>query len=172
VAEDEQLDVANESQHRPGALAEHGAGDVVRLRNERVAGSHALRGHSLHAAEKLLVLKLLVGEAHQGLEGSLVAEPVLAADLDDLGPDEALDQAEHVGVGAPLNLAHQPFLVAAKEIHTVDFRQPVGQELLAEIEAAAADHVAVDFPADALRELYALGVAFACLRVFHDGLRV
>src|SRR5690606_1414592 len=35
----------------------------------------------------------------------------------------------------------------------------VGQELLAEVEAPAADHVAVDVPADALRDLDAPGIA-------------
>ena len=66
---------------------------------------------ALDAAEELLVLELLVGEAHQRLERRLVAEPVVAADLEDLGADVALDQAEDVGVGAALDLAQQPSLV-------------------------------------------------------------
>ena len=70
----EQLDVAGQRQHRPGALAEHGARHVVRLGVERVAARHLSRDQRLDAAEQLLVLDLLVGEAHQCLERDLVAE--------------------------------------------------------------------------------------------------
>ena len=69
--------------------------------------------HRLEAAEQLLVLELLVGQAHQRLERDLVAEPVTAADLEHLGADEALDQREHVGVGAALHLREQALLVGA-----------------------------------------------------------
>ena len=69
-------------EHRPGRLAQHRAGDVVGLRQERVARGHADGGHALEAAEQLLVLQLLVGEAHQRLERDLVAEPVVAAELE------------------------------------------------------------------------------------------
>ena len=112
--------------------------------------------HRLDAAEQLLVLQLLVGEAHQRLERDLVAEPVVAADLEHLGADVALDQAEDVGVGAALDLAHQALLVGAEEIELADLGEPVGQELLREIELAAADHVAVDVPANALGNFDAL----------------
>jgi hypothetical protein len=44
-------------------------------------------------------------------------------------------------------------------VQPVELRQPVGQELLVEIEAAAADDVAVDVSAHALREFDAAGVA-------------
>src|SRR5690606_32158142 len=71
----------------------------------------------------------------------------------------ALDQAEHVRVGAALDLAEQAALVVVEELDLVDLRQAVGQELLAEVEAPAADHVAVDVPADALRDLDAPGIA-------------
>ena len=65
---------------------------------ERVAGGHAGADHLLDAAEHLLVLDLLVAEAHQRLERGLVAEPVVAAHLEHLGGDEALDQPEDIGV--------------------------------------------------------------------------
>ena len=65
----------------------------------------SLGHHRLDAAEQRLVLELLVGEADQRLERDLVAERVLAADLEHLGADEALDQAEQVRVGAALHLA-------------------------------------------------------------------
>ena len=105
------------------------------------------------------MLEFLVGEAHQRLERDLVAQPVVAADLQHLGADEALDQPEHVGVGAALHLREQALLVGREERQLRDLRQAVGQELLAEVEAAAADHVAVDVPADALGHFDALGVA-------------
>ena len=73
-------------------------------------------GQALDAAEELLVLELLVGEAHQRLERDLVAEPVLAAHFEHLGADEALDQAEHVGVGAALDLAEEAPLVRREEV--------------------------------------------------------
>ena len=57
------------------------------------------------------MLQLLVAEAHQGLERNLIAEPVIAAQFQNLGIDEALDQPEDIGVGAALDLAHEPLLI-------------------------------------------------------------
>jgi hypothetical protein len=76
-----------------------------------VAVGHVRADHGLDAAEQFLVLEFLVAEADQRLERDLVAQPVIAADLEHLGVDEALHQAEDVGVGAPLDLADQPLLV-------------------------------------------------------------
>jgi len=101
--------------------------------------------------EQLLVLQLLVGEADDRLHRGLVAERVAAADLEHLAADEALDEREHVGVGAALHLAEQAPLSAAEELELVDEREPLGHELVGEIEAATAEDVAVDVPADALR---------------------
>ena len=127
----EQLDVAGQREHRPGATCRA----RTRRRRWAAAGSgsprHAVGDQPLDAAEQLLVLELLVGEAHQRLERGLVAEPVVAAHLEHLGADEALDQAEHVGVGAALHLAQEAPLVGVRKLELVDERQPVGQELLA-----------------------------------------
>ena len=136
---------------------------------KRVAGGHADGGHALEAAEHLLVLQLLVGEPDQRFERDLVAERVVAAELGGLGADEALDQGEHVGVGAALDLRQQARLGRLQEGELVDLRQAVGQELLAEVEAAAADDVAVDVPADALGRLDAAGVAVDVLRLGGGG---
>ena len=106
----EQFDVERQPEHRPRRRTEHRLRDVVGLRQELVAGRHALARHLLEAAEHLLVLQFLVGEAHEGFERDLVAEPVLPAHLEDLGADEALDQAEDVGVGAALDLAEVALL--------------------------------------------------------------
>jgi hypothetical protein len=41
----------------------------------------------------------------------LVAEPVIVAEFQDLRVDEALNQPKDIGVGAPLDLAHEPLLI-------------------------------------------------------------
>jgi hypothetical protein len=86
------------------------ARDSTRLGDADIAGLHPLRHHFLDAAEQRLVLELLVGEADDGLERGLVAERVLAADLEHLRGDEALDQAEQVRIGAALHLAQRAAL--------------------------------------------------------------
>ena len=90
-------------------------GDVVGVDVEAIAGGQDVADHRVDAAEQLLVLQLLVAEADQRLERDLVAEPVVAAQLEHLGVDEALDQAEDVGVGAALDLAHEPLLGGSTE---------------------------------------------------------
>ena len=117
----------------------------------------SLRRTFLDAPEHLLVLDLLVAEADQRFQCGLIAEPVLAAHFQHLGGDEALDQAEDVGVGAALDLAQKALLVLAEEAEAVDLGQPVGQELLREVEGSAAN-TSVDVPADALGHLDDLGV--------------
>ena len=159
VREHEELDVAGQRQHRPRGLRQHRRRDGIGLRHERVAFGHAVCAHPLDSAEKLLVLDLLVAEAHQRLQRVLVAEPVVAAHVEHLGGDEPLDEAEYVGVGAALNLAEQSLVVRAEEGEAIDLRQTVGQEPLGEIETPAANHVAIDVPADALGHFDGLGVA-------------
>ena len=155
----EQLDVAGQRQHGPGAFAENEVGHVVGRDVEAIARRHALGHEPLDAAEQLLVLQLLVGEADQRFERGLIAEPVVAADLEHLRADEALDQAEHVGVGAALHLAQKARFARAQKIQLVDARQAVGQELVTQVELAAANHVAVDVPANSLGDFDALGIA-------------
>ncbi len=113
----------------------------------------------LDAPEHLLVLDLLVGEADERLERDLVAQHVVAAHVDDLGGDEALDQAEDVRVGAALHLREETSLVGRQKCEPVDSRQAVRQEALREVELATAYHVAVDVPADALGRVDAARVA-------------
>src|SRR5262245_56892937 len=92
---------------------------------------------------------------------------MLAADLEDLCADVALDQAENVGVGAALDLAHQPLLVRVQELQALDLGQSIGQEFLRDVEFASANDVAIDFPTDALGYLDGLGVTVTCSRVLH-----
>jgi hypothetical protein len=91
---------------------------------------------------------------------------VLGADLDHLRGDEALDEAEHVGVRPALDLAEQPLLALVQERQAVGLRESVRQELLPEVERPAADHVVVDVEADAFRVRDALGVAVGVDGVF------
>ena len=166
----EQLDVERQPEHGPGRFAEHRAGDVVRLRLEAVARGHVGCGHLLEAAEQLLVLELFVGQTHQRFEGDLVAEPVALADLERLRADVALHQPEDVGVGAALDLRHEAHLAGLQKSQLLDLRHAVGHELLVEVEAAAANHVAVDVPADSLRRFDALRIALRrLLRGFESG---
>jgi hypothetical protein len=158
VIEREELDVAGEPEDGPGALAQHGVGDCVGLGHELVALGHALGHHRLEPAEELLVLQLLVGEAHERLEDDLVAQGMRSGDVDQLRADESLHEAEHVGVGASLDLADEALLAGGREREASHRRETVGNELAGIVEIAAADHVAVDLPAHLLRSLDAPGV--------------
>ena len=120
------------------------------------------------------MLELLVGEAHQRFHDDLVAERVAARDLEHLRADVALDEAKHVGVGAALDLAQEAALVGIDEPEAPDLRELVGHELLGELEAAAADDVLVDVPADFLGCFDALRVAAGAVAYdcgIHDCLR-
>ena len=97
------------------------------------------------------MLQLLVAEPDQRFERDLVAEPMIAAQLQHLGADKAFDQPEHVGVGAALHLAEIPPLLRRKEMPACRQGEPVGQEFVGEIEPAAADDVGLDVPADPFR---------------------
>jgi hypothetical protein len=163
VLQGEELDVAGERQHGPGRLRQHDVRDLVGIGHARVTGRHLGSGQLLDAAEELLVLQLLVAEPHQALQRELVAEPVVARQLQHLGVDEALDQAEQVGVGSALDLAQEALLVLRQEGELVRVREAVRQELVAQVEAPTADHVAIDLPAgapgggEAAREALAVG---------------
>ena len=135
------------------------ASAITNQRDIVVIGSQAVLGQFPDAPEELLMLELLIGEAHERLELHLVPEPVVAAHIEDLRPDEALDEPEHVGVGATLDLAQVAPLALAKELELVHLRNAVGQELAREIEAAAADDVAIDVEAHPLGNLDAPRVA-------------
>src|SRR6185312_3087875 len=149
VSEHEDLDMAGEREDGPRRFRKDCARDIVGVRQERVSGGHPGRAQALDAAEKLLMLDLLVAEAHERLERMLVAEAVVGTRRENLGGDEALDESEQVGVGAPLNLAQQASFVGRQTIETIDARQTVRQELAREIERTTANHVAVDVEANA-----------------------
>src|SRR5262249_36304235 len=102
--------------------------------------------HRLHAAEELLMFDLVAREAHERFERMLIAERMLAALIEHLGADEALDQPEDVGVRAALDLAEQTRLVVGQKGQAIDLRQAVRQELARKIERAPLQQVAIDLP--------------------------
>jgi hypothetical protein len=105
------------------------------------------------------VLELLVGEAHQGLECHLVTQPVIAADLQDLGADEPLHQSEHVGIGPALDLIEQSLFLRTQKAQCRQPSQALRQKAHAEVETAAANDVRFDIPAYALGGFDAARVA-------------
>ena len=149
----EQLDIQRQRQHRPGALAEHGVGDGIGVDVEPIAGGQHLADHRVDAAEQRLVLQLLVAEPHQRLERVLVAEPVLVAQFQHLGIDEPLHQPEDVGVGAALDLAHEPLFSRRQGGERVGQDEPIRKELVGGIEAASPDDVRLHVPAHPLGRL-------------------
>ena len=149
----EQFDVERQRQHRPGRLAKHGAGDAVGVDVEAITFRQHLADHCVDPAEQGLVLEFLVAKAHQRLERDLVAEPVIVAQLQNLGVDEAFDQAEDVGVGPALDLADEPLLAGRQRREGVCQHKPVGKEFVGGVEAASPDHVLLDLPAHPLGRL-------------------
>ena len=113
------------------------------------------------------MLQLLVAEPNQRLERNLVAEPVIVAQFQDLGIDEALDQPKDIGVGAALDLAHEPLFIGRQGRERVGQGKPVRKELVGGIEAAPPDHVLVDVPAHPLGRLNAARIPVA-VRDFVD----
>jgi hypothetical protein len=114
-------------------------GDGVGVDVEAITVGQNVADHCVDAAEQRLVLQLLVAEPNQRLERNLVAEPVIVAQFQDLGIDEALDQPENVGVGAALDLAHEPLFIRRQGRERISKREPVRQEFMGGIESALPD---------------------------------
>ena len=74
-------------------------GDTVGIDIEAIAGGQHLAEHHVDAAEQRLMLQLLIAEPDQRLERNLVTEPVIVAQFQDLGVDEAFNQSKDVGIG-------------------------------------------------------------------------
>ena len=141
--------------------------DGVGIDVEAIAVGQNVADHRVDAAEQRLVLQLLVAEPNQRLERNLVAEPMIVAQFQDLGIDEALDQPKDIGVGAALDLAHEPLFIGRQGRERVGQGQPVRKELVGGIEAAPADDVLVYVPAHPLGRLNAARIPFA-VRDFVD----
>src|SRR5262245_32128988 len=146
----EQLDVESQRQHGPGTLAEHRMGNRIGVDVEAIAFGQNVTDHRVYAAEQRLVLQFLVAESDQRLESNLVTEPVIMAQLQDLGIDETLNQTKNIGVGAALDLAHEPPFSSRQSRERISERKAVGQKFLRHTETPPSDDILVDVPADAL----------------------
>ena len=96
---------------------------------------------------------------------------MLVAHVEHLGRDEALHQPEHVRVGPALDLTEQAPVVRAGKSSRSTLDSPSGREPLREIEAPAANDVAIDIKAHPLRIRDALRIAI-CIHPLFDGLGV
>jgi len=164
----EQLNIQRQSQHRPGALAKNSVGDRVVIDVEAITGGQDVADHRVDKAEQRLVLQLLVTEPYQRLERNLVAEPVILAQLQHLGIDEALDQTEDIGVGAALDMADEPLFIGRQGRERIRQRKPVWKKLVGGIEVAPPDHILVDVPTNPLGRLDAARIPFAAVKDFAD----
>ena len=117
------------------------------------------------------MLQLLVAEPHQRLERMLIAEPVLVAQFQHLGIDEPLHQPEHVGIGAALDLAHEPLLSRRQRGERVGQDEPVRKELVGGVEPASPDDVRLHLPVHPLGRLDRARIPLA-LRECDDGSHV
>jgi hypothetical protein len=80
------------------------------------------------------MFQFLVAEPDQCLKRNLIAKPVIGAQFQDHCIDEALDQTEDVGVGATLNLAHEPLFICRERRELLDKRKAVRQKFCSGIE--------------------------------------
>src|ERR1700746_653200 len=143
-------------------------GDAVGIDVEAITGGQNITDHRVDKAEQCLVLQLLVAEPYQRLERNLVAEPVILAQFQDLGIDEALDQTKDIGVGAALYLTDEPHFIGRQGRERIRQRKPVWKKLVGGIETAPPDHILVDVPTNPLGRLNAACVPFATVRDIAD----
>jgi hypothetical protein len=120
--------VTSQREHGPRALAERGCGDVVGDYIEALAHEHVSARQHFQPAQQLLVLKFFVGEAHDCFERRLIAQPVIATDVQHLCTEESLDEDKHVGVGAALDLAQEAMLGWRQKRQLIGQREAVWQE--------------------------------------------
>ena len=82
------------------------------------------------------MLQFLIAEPNQRFERDLVAEPVIMAQFQHLGIDEALDQPKDIGVRSPLDLADESLFAGRQGREGGSQRKPIRKELVGSIEAA------------------------------------
>src|SRR5262245_18848856 len=83
------------------------------------------------------------------------------AQLQHLGVDEALDQPEDIGVGAALDLTHEPLFAGRQGCELAGKGKSIRQELVAGVKAASADDILLDIPAHPLGRLNAARISLA-----------
>ena len=95
-------------------------GDAIGVDVEAIAVRQNLADNRVDAAKQRLMLQLLIAESDQRLECNLVAEPVIVAQLQDLGVDEAFNQSKDVGISTTLDLTHEPLFVGRQGGESAD----------------------------------------------------
>src|SRR5262249_53582620 len=163
----EQLDIKRQGQNRPCALAEHGARDAIGVDVEAIAVGQNLTNHCVDPAEQRLMLQLFIAETNQSLECNLVAEPMIVAQFQDFGVDEALNEPKDVGIGTALDLTHEPLFIGGTSSESFCQGQTIPQKLVGCIKAASPDHVFLYIPSHALGCLNAASIAVG-VRDFFD----
>jgi hypothetical protein len=93
---------------------------VVGIDVEAIAVGQHLTDHRIDPAEQRLMLQLFIAEPDQRLERNLIAEPVIVAQFQNFGVDEALDQSKNVGIGTALDLAHEPLFIGGQRRERVN----------------------------------------------------
>jgi hypothetical protein len=104
------------------------------------------------------MLHLLIAESNQGFQGDLVSQPMIPGDLQNFTHDKTFHKAEHIGIGASLNLAQEALFILSEKIQPVDFGDAVREKFLGEIELTPPDDVFIDIPADFLGNFNTLGI--------------
>src|SRR5262245_59269153 len=80
---------------------------------------------------------------------------MIVTQFQDLGIDETLNQTENIGIGAALDLAHEPLFSSRQGCELVGQRESVRQEFLCRIERPPTNDIRVDIPPNALGGLNA-----------------
>src|SRR5688572_29739721 len=111
------------------------------------------------------MFELFIGKADQCFKRGLITECMVARDVGHFCANEALADAEHVGVSASLDLREQAALGFAQRFDTICERKTIGQELVGGVKIATAYDVSLDIPTDALGHFNAFGVALGVDRL-------
>src|SRR5437868_13599019 len=114
------------------------------------------------------MLQHFVAEPYYRLERNLVAEPVIFAQFQHLGIDEALDQTKDIGVGAALYLADESLFIGRQGRERIRQRKSIWKKLVGGIEFAPPDHILVDVPTDPLGRLNAARIPIAAVTDIAD----
>ena len=130
VVQREELDVAGEREHGPRALREHGVGDVVG--GAAGTGSPSACPAAIIASRRRKSSWCLSSSSVKRTSASTTTWSPSAwprVTSMHLRADVALDHAEHVHVGAALDLADEALLGGRGEREALHARQAVGHEL-------------------------------------------
>jgi hypothetical protein len=154
----EPLDHAREQQRGQRRRGEDHVGDRLAPGDEPARRPEPLLELRAGAAQHLLVLDLLLGEAHQRPQAGLVAVDVTGGVGQHHRDDVLLDEGEDVAVAVAADLVQRPLPVVVQAGDAGHAGDALGQERLGEVEVAALEAV-VDGPGVLDRPVQAGGIA-------------